>query len=67
MTAGQELIEQGREQGIQQMLLRQVRRRFGAEADSHVEQRIATASVEQIETWSERVLTAATLAELLAD
>jgi predicted transposase/invertase (TIGR01784 family) len=71
VTAGQELIEQGRkqgiQQGIQQMLLRQVRRRFGVEVDPHVEQRIATASVEQIEIWSERVVTAATLAELLAD
>jgi hypothetical protein len=47
--------------------MRQLRQRFGAEVDPHVEQRIATASVEQIETWSGRVLTAATLAELLAD
>ena len=75
VTAGQQLIEQGRQQGIQQgiqqgfqqLLLRQLRQRFGAEVDPHVEQRIATASVEQIETWSGRVLTAATLAELLAD
>jgi hypothetical protein len=35
--------------------------------DPHVEQRIATASVEQIETWSGRMFTVATLAELLAD
>ena len=71
MTAGQQLIEQGRKQGIQQgyqaLLLRQLRQRFGAEVDTHVEQRIATASVEQIETWSGRVLTVATLAEVLAD
>ncbi len=67
MTAGQELIEQGRKQGIQQQLLRLVRQRFGAEVDSHDEQRIATASVEQIEIWFGRVLTATTLAELLAD
>ena len=63
----QQGVQQGIQQGIQQMLLRQVRRRFGVEVDPHVEQRIATASVEQIETWSERVLTAATLAELLTD
>ena len=71
MTAGQELIEQGRKQGIQQgiqaFLLRQLRQRFGAEVDPHVEQPITTASVEQLEIWSGRVLTAATLAELLAD
>jgi hypothetical protein len=75
MTAGQELIEQGRkqgfeegiQQGIQALLLRQLRQRFGAEVDPHVEQRITTASVEQLEIWSGRVLTAVTLAEVLAD
>ena len=78
MTAGQQLIEQGRKQGIEQgiqqsrqrfqaLLLRWLRQRFGDEVDAHVEQRIATASVEQIETWSERVASAATLAEVFAD
>ena len=71
MTAGQELIEQGRQQGrrqgVQELLLRLLRQRFGAEVTPHVEQRIATASVEQIETWSVRVLSSATLAELFAD
>src|SRR5882724_3405696 len=68
VTAGQELIEQGRkqgiQQGIQQQLLRLVRQRFGAEVDPQIEQRIATASVEQIEIWFGRVLTAATLPNL---
>jgi hypothetical protein len=75
VTAGQQLIEQGiqrgrqegRQQGFQELLLRLLRQRFGDEVDPHVEQRIATASVEQIETWSVRVLSAATLAELFAD
>jgi predicted transposase/invertase (TIGR01784 family) len=71
MTAGQELIEQGRKQGIeqgfQQLLLRQLRQRFGDQVDTQIEQRIATASVEQIETWSMRVLSAATVAEVVAD
>jgi hypothetical protein len=78
MTAGQQLIEQGIQQGIQQgieqgrqrsqdMLVRQLRQRFGDAVDSGVEQRIAMASIEQIETWSARVLSAATLADLLAD
>jgi len=78
MTAGQRLIEQGRQQGIQQgmeegrqrfqvMLLRLLRQRFGNEVDTHVEQRIAAASVEQIEAWSARVLSAATLTEAIAD
>jgi len=74
VTAGQQLIEQGRQegrkegrqQGFQEVLLRLLRQRFGAQVDVQVEQRILTASVEQIETWSMRVLSAATLAELFA-
>jgi hypothetical protein len=71
MTAEQELIEQGRKQGFQQgfqvLLLCLLLRRFAAEVDPHIEQRITTASFEQLEIWSGRVLTASTLAELLAD
>ncbi|HEX8111069.1 MAG TPA: DUF4351 domain-containing protein [Kofleriaceae bacterium] len=71
MTAGQRLIEQGRQQGrqqgIQELLLRLLRQRFGDEVDAQVEQRIATASFEEIDGWSSRVLSAATLAELFAD
>jgi hypothetical protein len=75
MTAGQRLIEQGRQQGIEQgrqqgtqeLLLRLLRQRFGGAVNALVEQRIATAAVEEIETWSVRVLSAATLSELFAD
>jgi predicted transposase/invertase (TIGR01784 family) len=82
VTAGQQLIEQGRQQGIEQgrqqgieqgrqrlqeLLLRLLRQRFGDEVSTQVERRVATASVEQIETWTTRVLSAATLADLLAD
>ena len=71
MTAGQRLIEQGRQQGVEQgrqeMLLLLLRQRFGQAVDAHVEQRIATAPIEQIKAWSVRVLSAATLAELFAD
>lgn len=67
----QEGIEQGRQQGIRQgecaVLLRLLRQRFGEEVDARIERRVATASVEQIETWTVRVLSAPTLAELLAD
>ena len=74
MTTGQQLIEQGRQQGLEQgiqqgiqaLLLRQMRQRFGDAVDTHVEQRIGTASAEQLETWSMRVISAATLAELFA-
>ncbi|HEX7836538.1 MAG TPA: Rpn family recombination-promoting nuclease/putative transposase [Kofleriaceae bacterium] len=83
MTAGQRLIEQGRQQGIQQgieqgmqqgiqqgiqgVLLRLLRQRFGDAVNAQVEQRIATASREQVEAWTGRVLSAATLAETIAD
>src|SRR5207253_6825630 len=79
MTAEQQLIEQGiaqgiaqgiekgRRQGVQEVLLRLLRQRFGNEVTAHVEQRIATASVEENEAWSARVLSAATLSELFAD
>jgi predicted transposase/invertase (TIGR01784 family) len=71
VTAAQRYIEQGIEQGRQQgesaVLLRLVRQRFGDGVDPHVERRIAAASIEQLDTWTARILSAATLTELLAD
>ncbi|HEU4727425.1 MAG TPA: hypothetical protein VFT22_06045 [Kofleriaceae bacterium] len=80
MTVGQRLIDQGFQEGIQQgrqegiqqgrqdaeraVLLRLLR--FGAQVDGDLERRLAVASSEQIAAWTERVLTAATLSELLA-
>src|SRR5262249_5834862 len=70
VTVGQQLIEQGRKQGLEQgmklgiekerqrfqkLLLRLLRQRFGGAVDTQVEQRVASASVEAIEIWSERV------------
>jgi hypothetical protein len=63
----EETRAEGRQEGRQEMLLRVLRMRFGDAVDAHVEQRVATASVQQIETWSSRLLSAPTLAELLAD
>lgn len=67
----QEGVKQGVKQGIQQgecaVLLRQLRQRFGDAVDAHVEQRVATASIEQIDRWTMRILSAATLAEVFAD
>jgi hypothetical protein len=64
-------FQQGERTGFQQgeraVLLRQLRRRFGTSVDSAIELRVAVASAEQIELWTERVLSAATLAELFAD
>jgi hypothetical protein len=62
-----EAIQEGLEQGERKLLLRQLRRRYGSQVDGETERRVATASAEQIEVWAERVLSAVTLAELLAD
>jgi predicted transposase/invertase (TIGR01784 family) len=75
VTAAQRYIEQGRREGRQEgrqegesaVLLRLVRQRFGDAVDTHVEHRIATAPIEQLDTWTARILSAATLTELLAD
>jgi hypothetical protein len=70
-TWRQEAIQEGVKQGVQQgecaVLLRQLRQRFGDAVDAHVEQRVATASIEQIDLWTVRILSAATLAEVFAD
>jgi hypothetical protein len=67
----QDIVETWRQEAVMQgerkLLMRQLRRRFGAQVDGDTERRVAAASVEQIEVWAERVLSAATLAELLAD
>jgi len=74
VTAGQLLIEQGRQQGrqeerqrLQELLIHLLRQRFGDAVDAPVERRIAMASIEQIETWTRRVLSAATLGEPFAN
>jgi len=48
------------------MLLKQLRVRFGALPETEVA-RVQAASAEQLERWTERVLSAATLAEVLAE
>src|SRR5262249_59372740 len=58
----EEGVKQGLEQGERKVLLRLLRRRFGAEVDGEMERRVAAAPAEQIEVWTERVLSATTLA-----
>jgi hypothetical protein len=75
VTVGEQLIQQGIQQGIERgiqqgerrLLLRQLRKRFGAQVNTDTEHRVAAAAPEQIALWADRVLSAATLAELLAD
>jgi predicted transposase YdaD len=83
MTAGQQLREEGRQEGREAgrqegreegrqegecaLLLRMLRRRFGAAVDAAIEQRVAAASINQIDAWADRAFSAATLSELFAD
>ena len=86
MTTGKQLIDLGRQMGLEQsrqqgleqsrqegrqrlqeLLLHLLRQRFGDAVDAPVERRIAMASIEQIETWTRRVLSVATLGELFAN
>jgi predicted transposase YdaD len=80
MTVAEKLIEEGRQQGLQQglqqgrqegrqegaqrTLLMQIEQRFGALQPSVV-QRIENASQGEIDRWLRRILTAATLDDLL--
>ncbi len=70
----QEGVKQGLERGLEQglererkLLLRLLRRCFGAEVNGEIERRVAAAPAEQIEAWAERLVSAATLAEILTD
>jgi hypothetical protein len=49
-----------RDEGKREMLLRRLAARFGR-LPSHIERRVQTASSQQLDTWAERVLTAASL------
>jgi hypothetical protein len=69
-TLRREAVQEGVKQVLERerkLLLRLLQRRFGAEVDDEMKRRVATASGEQIEIWAERELSAATLAEILAD
>lgn len=74
MTAADQLMERGREQGIKQgvelgrreMLLDLLRQRFGALPEAVVA-RVTAAGGTALQAWSKRVLTAAGLDEVFAD
>ena len=63
MTAGHQLIEQGRQGGAQGVLL-SLQQRFGPKVDARTERRIAAASLDQLGRWSQRMFSVATLADL---
>jgi hypothetical protein len=60
-------IEQGIKEGQGSLLLRLLRQRFGNEVDTKTEWRIADASLEQLDLWTDRILSAATLTDLLRE
>ena len=60
-------VKQGVEQGERKVLLLLLRRRFGRQVNTEIERRITAAPAAQIEVWIDRVLSADSLAELLAD
>lgn len=66
MTAGEQLMAQGVERGERGLLLRLLRQRFGAEVDREIEARLAVAAAADIETWSGRIFSAATIADVFA-
>ena len=61
------ILKEGIKQGIdvaRRILLKQVRFRFG-EIPAWCEQRLQSASADQLEAWSERVLTAESIEDVL--
>jgi predicted transposase/invertase (TIGR01784 family) len=63
----QEGRQEGRLEGSRTLLLRVIQQRFGTKLEPTMEQRLRNATLEQVEAWSSRVLTAASLAELFAE
>jgi hypothetical protein len=67
-SAADQLLERGRREGIQlgrrEMLLEQLRTRFG-ELPEAATARVNAADAAQINLWAKRVLTAPTLADVL--
>jgi hypothetical protein len=61
-----QIIEEGTTQGMANLLLRQLAKRFGSVAED-VAHRVRQSSVEELGTWAERVLTAASLEQVFED
>ncbi|WP_446010071.1 DUF4351 domain-containing protein [Candidatus Electrothrix sp.] len=62
----QQGVQQGVQQGELQLLLRQLRKRFG-ELPEWAEQMLKEASGGMLEIWSERILTAIRLEDVFAE
>ena len=75
MTIAEELHQQGLQQGLQQgrqqgraeTLLKQITLKFGAPSAEHAAPIIEAATSEQLDRYLERILSAESIEELLAD
>ncbi len=75
MTAAERLIEQGLEQGLEQgraegaaaTLERLIARKFQVAIDEAIRARLASASAQELALWTDRILSAQSLDELLAE
>ena len=65
MTGADILRQEGEAKGEAKIILRLLRAKFG-EVPSEAEERLHSASVEQLDTWAERLLTAESVEEALA-
>ena len=65
MTAADQLMARGREQGRREMLLDQLGERFGVLPDAAVA-RVRAADMTELQLWSKRVLTAPELDDVFA-
>ncbi|HYO13389.1 MAG TPA: Rpn family recombination-promoting nuclease/putative transposase [Thermoanaerobaculia bacterium] len=61
-----ELKEEGRQEGRQELLLLQLRRKFGP-LEPEVEDRVLSADADRLLEWSQRILTAESLRDVLGD
>ena len=59
-------LEQGRKEGIRDVLLRQLEQRFD-ELPAEVRQRIEAAEMSELDRWIDRVITAAALDDVFVD
>lgn len=68
---GLQVIQRGMERGVpvgqRLMLCHQLENRFGDQADKKIVRRVMDASPEQLARWSDRVLSEATLDDVLDD
>jgi predicted transposase/invertase (TIGR01784 family) len=64
LYAGERLVQQGRQEGRRDLLLRQLRLRFG-ELPASAQERVNAASSEELDAMAERILTVETLAEVV--